>query len=247
MVDVTGERIGQLNGLSVLPLGDYAFGKPTRITARSFLGKPGVIAIDREVEMAGPIHNKGTLILGGYLGEQFAQHQPISATATIAFEQTYEGIEGDSASAAELYALLSTMGRVPLRQDLAVTGSVNQHGEIQAIGGVDEKIEGFFHTCRRTGDQGVGIPESFVRHLMLRPQVREAIEAGQFHVHAVSTIAEGIELLTGQPLGEADEEGNWPEGTVGAAVQARLSEFAQRHKQFAESESKPNSNDNGTL
>jgi lon-related putative ATP-dependent protease len=250
MVDVTGERIGQLNGLSVLPLGDYAFGKPTRITARSFLGKPGVIAIDREVEMAGPIHNKGTLILGGYLGEQFAQHQPISATATIAFEQTYEGIEGDSASAAELYALLSTMGRVPLRQDLAVTGSVNQHGEIQAIGGVNEKIEGFFHTCRLaglTGDQGVVIPESNVRHLMLRPQVLEAIEAGQFHVHAVSTIAEGIELLTGQPLGEADEEGNWPEGTVGAAVQARLSEFAQRHKQFAESESKPNSNDNGTL
>lgn len=249
MVDVAGERVGQANGLSVLSLGDYAFGKPTRITARSFLGKPGVIAIDREVEMAGPIHNKGTLILGGYLGERFAQRQPISATATIAFEQTYEGVEGDSASAVELYVLLSSLGRVPLRQGLAVTGSINQHGEVQAIGGVNEKIEGFFHTCRLvglTGSQGVVIPQANIRHLMLRPQVLEAIEAGQFHIHAVSTIAEGVELLTAQPLGEPDEDGNWPEGSVGAAVQARLSEFAQRHKEFAESESKPGAGDNGS-
>ncbi len=242
MVDVAGERVGQVNGIAVLPLGDYAFGKPTRITARSFLGKPGVIAIDREVEMAGPIHNKGTLILGGYLGGTFAQYRPISAAATVAFEQTYEEIEGDSASAAELYALLSTIGRVPLRQDVAVTGSVNQHGQVQPIGGVNEKIEGFFYTCRLnglTGTQGVVIPESNVRHLMLRPDVLAAIEAGKFHVHAISTVAEGIELLTGRPMGEPDEAGDFPDGSVGAAVQGRLAELAQRQKQLEESEGGP--------
>ncbi|MBD3293661.1 MAG: AAA family ATPase, partial [Armatimonadia bacterium] len=235
MVDVSGEQIGQVNGIAVLPLGDYAFGKPTRITARSFLGKPGVINIDREVDMAGPIHNKATLILGGYLGEKFAQHQPLSATATVAFEQVYEEIEGDSASAAELYALLSTIGEVPVRQNLAVTGSVNQHGEIQAIGGVNEKIEGFFHTCELdglTGEQGVVIPEANVRNLMLRPEVVGAVEAGDFHVYAVSTVDEAIELLTGLPMGEVDEEGEFTEGSVGAAVQTRLTELARRHKKF---------------
>jgi lon-related putative ATP-dependent protease len=241
MVDVDGDHIGQVNGIAVLPLGDYAFGKPTRITARSFLGKPGVINIDREVEMAGPIHNKATLILGGYLGEKFAQQQPLSATATVAFEQVYDEIEGDSASAAELYALLSSIGEIPLRQDLAVTGSVNQHGEIQAIGGVNEKIEGFFHTCkleRLTGDQGVVIPQANVRNLMLRPEVVDAIEAGDFHVHAVSTVDEAIEILTGKPMGEADEEGQFPEGSVGEAVQQRLAELAERQKKFRGDEGK---------
>lgn len=238
MVDVEGEQIGQVNGIAVLPLGDYAFGKPTRITARSFLGKPGVINIDREVDMAGPIHNKATLILGGYLGEKFAQRQPLSATATVAFEQVYEEIEGDSASAAELYALISSIGRLPLRQDLAVTGSVNQHGQVQAIGGVNEKIEGFFRTCRiggLTGSQGVIIPAANVRNLMLRPEVLEAIEAGQFHVYAVATVDEAIELLTGRPMGEPDEAGEFPEGSVGAAVVARLVELAERHREFAKS------------
>ncbi|MGI5820136.1 MAG: Lon protease family protein [Armatimonadota bacterium] len=239
MVDVTGERIGQVNGIAVLPLGDYAFGKPTRITARSFLGKPGVINIDREVEMAGPIHNKATLILGGYLGEKFAQHQPLSVTATVAFEQVYEEIEGDSASAAELYALLSSIGEVPLRQDLAVTGSVNQHGEIQAIGGVNEKIEGFFHTCRLfglTGSQGVVIPQANVRNLMLRPDVIQAIEAGEFHVYSVATVDEAIELLTGRAMGGPDDDASFPEGTVGAAVQGRLLELARRHREFRTSD-----------
>ncbi|MFW5867302.1 MAG: Lon protease family protein, partial [Armatimonadota bacterium] len=239
MVDVEGEHIGQVNGIAVLPLGDYAFGKPTRITARSFLGKPGVINIDREVEMAGPIHNKATLILGGYLGEKFAQYQPLSATATVAFEQVYDEIEGDSASAAELYALISTIGEVPLRQDLAVTGSVNQHGEIQAIGGVNEKIEGFFRTCKLTGltgDQGVVIPRANVRNLMLHPEVIDAVEAGDFHVYAVSTVDEAVELLTGVPMGEPDDEGEFPEDTVGAAVQERLRELARRHRKFRSDE-----------
>ncbi|MFP4249894.1 MAG: Lon protease family protein [Armatimonadota bacterium] len=235
MVDVEGEHVGQVNGIAVLPLGDYAFGKPTRITARSFLGKPGVINIDREVEMSGPIHNKATLILGGYLGEKFAQHQPLSATATVAFEQVYDEIEGDSASAAELYALISSIGELPLRQDLAVTGSVNQHGQVQAIGGVNEKVEGFFRTCKLnglTGEQGVIIPEANVRNLMLHPEVIDAVESGDFHVYAVSTVDEAIELLTGRPMGEADEEGNFPEDTVGAAVQERLQELARRQKKY---------------
>ncbi len=234
-VDLTGEHVGQINGIAVMPLGDHAFGKPTRITARSFLGKPGVINIDREVEMAGPIHNKATLILGGYLGETFAQKQPLSATATVAFEQVYDEIEGDSASAAELYALISSIGRLPLRQDLSVTGSVNQHGEVQAIGGVNEKIEGFFHACKLdglTGDQGVIIPEANVRNLMLRPDVVEAIEDGDFHVYAVATVEEAVELLTGMPMGEPDEEGEFPEETVGAAVQERLKEMARRQKEY---------------
>lgn len=235
MVDVDGEKTGQVNGIAVLPLGDYAFGKPTRITARSFLGKPGVINIDREVEMAGPIHNKATLILGGYLGQKFALQQPLSATSTVTFEQVYDEIEGDSASAAELYALISSIGEVPLRQDLAVTGSVNQHGEIQAIGGVNEKVEGFFRTCKLhglTGNQGVVIPQTNARNLMLHPDVVDAVEAGEFHVYAVSTVDEAIELLTGLPMGEHDEEGNYPENTVGAAVARRLIELAQRHRKF---------------
>lgn len=235
MVDTEGEAVGQVNGVAVLPLGDYSFGKPTRITARSFLGKSGVINIEREVDMAGPIHNKATMILGGYLGERFALNQPLSAAATVAFEQVYEEVEGDSAAAAELYALISSIGQVRLRQDIAVTGSVNQHGMIQAVGGINEKIEGFFRTCRLkgfTGEQGVLIPSANVRHLMLRDEILEAIEQGQFHVWAVSTVDEGLELLTGTEPGEADEEGNFAEGTVGAAVQQRLEQMAERQRDY---------------
>ncbi len=245
LVDVEGEAVGQVNGIAVLPLGDYVFGKPTRITARSFMGRPGVINIEREVEMSGPIHDKAQMILAGYLGEQFAADHPLSATATLAFEQVYEEVEGDSAAAAELYALLSSLGRVPLRQDLAVTGSVNQRGEVQAVGGVNEKIEGFFDTCRLmelTGTQGVIIPAANVRNLMLRDEVLQAIEAGEFHIYAVSTVAEAVELLTGMPLGERDEQGDFPEGTVGAAVTRRLRSMAETQRAFrsdAESQDTP--------
>lgn len=236
MVSTEGEAVGQVNGVAVLPLGDYSFGKPTRITARSFLGKPGVINIEREVDMAGPIHNKATLILGGYLGERFALDEPLSATATVAFEQVYEEVEGDSAAAAELFALISSIGQLPLRQDLAVTGSVNQHGMIQAVGGINEKIEGFFRTCRirgLTGEQGVIIPSANVRHLMLDEELLAAIEAGEFHLYAVSTVDEGLQLLTGMEPGEADDAGEFPEGTVSAAVQQRLAHMAERQRRYA--------------
>ncbi|MGC9320143.1 MAG: S16 family serine protease, partial [Armatimonadota bacterium] len=238
-VDVEGTHIGQVNGIAVLPLGDYAFGKPTRITARSFLGKPGVINIEREVELAGPIHNKATMILGGYLGERFAVDHPMSAAATVAFEQVYEEVEGDSAAAAELYALLSAIGQVPLRQDLAVTGSVNQHGHVQAVGGLNEKIEGFFAACKLsglTGEQGVIIPASNTRNLMLRQEVVDAVEAGQFHIHAVETVEEAMEVLTGMAFGERDEEGNFPPETVGAAVQSRLKDMAQAQREYRSGE-----------
>lgn len=235
MVDVEGTQIGQVNGVAVLPMGDYTFGKPTRITARSFLGRPGVVNVEREVDMAGPIHNKATLILGGYVAGKFAQDQPFGASVTVAFEQVYEEVEGDSAAAAELYALLSALGGVPLRQDLAVTGSVNQHGRVQPVGGVNEKIEGFFRTCKLlglTGTQGVVIPAANVRHLMLRRDVLDAVAAGQFHIYAVETVDEAVELLTGMPLGERDPETGFPEGTVGAAVQARLEEMAEAHRRY---------------
>ena len=235
MVQVAGAVVGQVNGVAVLPLGDYAFGKPTRITARSFLGKPGVISIDREADMAGPIHNKASLILGGYLGEKFAVDHPLSAAVTLAFEQVYEEVEGDSAAAAELYALLSTLGEVALRQDLAVTGSVNQHGQIQAVGGINQKIEGFFRACRLlglTGTQGVIIPAANVRHLMLREEVLEAMAEGRFHVYAAATVDEAVELLTGMPLGERDAEGRFAEGALGALVAQRLEAMAEAHRRY---------------
>ncbi|MGD9495101.1 MAG: Lon protease family protein [Armatimonadota bacterium] len=237
MVSVDGQAVGQVNGVAVLPLGDHVFGQPTRITARSFLGRPGVVNIEREVEMAGPIHNKATMILGGFLGEKFATKAPFSAAATVAFEQVYEEVEGDSAAAAELYALLSSLGRVPLRQDLSVTGSVNQHGMIQAVGGINEKIEGFFRACRLlglTGRQGVIIPAANVRHLMLREEVVQAVADGQFHIYAAQTVDEAVELLTGMPLGERDEEGNYPDGSLGAAVQARLEQMAEAARRYRE-------------
>ncbi|HXQ24976.1 MAG TPA: ATP-binding protein [Candidatus Acidoferrales bacterium] len=234
LIDTEGERVGQVNGLSVVELGQFAFGHPSRITARVRLGKGEVIDIEREVELSGPIHSKGVLILSAFLGARYASGHPLSLSASLVFEQSYGGVEGDSASSAELYALLSALSGLPIKQSLAVTGSVNQHGEVQAIGGVNEKIEGFFDLCKARGDlggQGVIIPSSNVRHLMLRRDVVDAVRAGQFQVFAVETIDQGIEILTGKTAGERDGSGNFPDGSVNQRVEARLIELAA--KRFA--------------
>jgi lon-related putative ATP-dependent protease len=239
LIDTREKKVGQVNGLSVLQLGDFAFGQPSRITARVWLGKGNVINIDREVEMSGPIHNKGVLILSGFMGERYAVDTPLALSASLVFEQSYAGVEGDSASSAELYALLSAIAEVPIKQSLAVTGSVNQHGLVQAIGGVNQKIEGFFDICRAqglTGEQGVLIPASNVQHLMLRSDVVNAVREGQFHVYAVDTIDRGIEILTGIPAGEKDEEGKYPRGTINYLVAKRLLQMAERSKKFGEEE-----------
>jgi lon-related putative ATP-dependent protease len=238
LIDTEGEEVGQVNGLSVIPLSNFAFGRPTRITARVSMGKGEVVDIEREVELGGPIHSKGVLILAGFLGARYAEEKPLSLSASLVFEQSYSGVEGDSASSAELYALLSAIAEVPLKQSLAVTGSVNQRGQVQAIGGVNEKIEGFFDICEArglTGEQGVLIPAANVKHLMLRHDVVEAVEEGQFHIYPVETVDEGLEMMTGIPAGERDEEGNYPEDTVNHKVEARLSELAEMRAKFGES------------
>jgi len=234
LIDVEGKAVGRINALSVVMLGDYAFGHPTRVSATAYPSREGdVMDIERRAELGGPIHTKGVLILGGFLGWRYGRRHPLNLSARLTFEQSYGGVEGDSASAAELIALLSAIGQVPLRQDRAITGSINQHGQIQAIGGVNEKIEGFFATCKAkglTGEQGVIIPEANVRHLMLREEVRQAVEAGRFHVWAVRTVDEAIALLTDMPAGEADAEGLFPEGTFNRAVQDGLEAFAEALK-----------------
>jgi lon-related putative ATP-dependent protease len=238
LIDTEGEEIGQVNGLSVIPLGNFMFGRPTCITAQMRMGKGEVVDIEREVELGGPIHSKGVLILAGFLGGRYAEERPLSLSASLVFEQSYSGVEGDSASSAELYALLSAIAEVPIRQALAVTGSVNQHGQVQAIGGVNEKIEGFFDVCQArelSGDQGVLIPASNTKHLMLRQDVVEAVEAGQFHIYPVETVDQGIEILTGLPAGERDEEGNYPEGSINYLVETRLIELAEKRARFAKS------------
>jgi lon-related putative ATP-dependent protease len=240
LIDTEGETVGQVNGLSVLSLGNFWFGRPTRITAQVRLGKGEVIDIEREVKLGGPIHSKGVLILSGFLGARYAEESPLSLSASLVFEQSYGGVEGDSASSAELYALLSAIAELPIKQSLAVTGSVNQLGQVQAIGGVNAKIEGFFDICQArglTGEQGVLIPAANVKHLMLRQDVVEAAENGQFHVYAVETIDQGIELLTGVPAGEQDEEGNFPEDSVNGRVKKRLAELAKKRQDFAEAAS----------
>ena len=232
-----GSVVGQVNGLSVIDTGDYSFGQPGRITARTFMGDDGVIHIERETEMAGPIHEKGVLTLNGYLGGTYAQHQPLSLTASLTFEQNYGGIDGDSASSTELYALLSSLSEIPIKQSLAVTGSVNQRGEIQPIGGVNEKIEGFFRLCEArglTGNQGVLIPASNIDNLMLHERVVTAVADGKFHIWPVKTLNEGIELLMGLPAGERQKDGSYPEGTVHQAVQARLLQLAEDLNKFGE-------------
>jgi predicted ATP-dependent protease len=204
------------------------------------LGKGEVIDIEREVKLGGPLHSKGVLILSGFLGARYAGESPLSLSASLVFEQSYGGVDGDSASSAELYALLSAIAQVPIKQSLAVTGSVNQFGQVQAIGGVNAKIEGFFDICLArglTGEQGVLIPAANVKHLMLRQDVVEAVEKGQFHVYSVETIDQGIEILTGVPAGEPDEEGCYPEGTINYRVKKRLSELAEKRQAFVEAAS----------
>jgi lon-related putative ATP-dependent protease len=235
-IDTDGKDVGQINGLAYLEMGGFSFGKPNRITARTRLGKGEIVDIEREAALGGPLHSKGVLILSGFLQGRYAQEYPLSLSASLVFEQTYGGIDGDSASSAELYALLSALADVPLKQNLAVTGSVNQHGIVQPIGGVNEKIEGFFDVCAErglTGDQGVLIPASNTDQLMLRPEIVEAAEAGDFHIYPVETIDQGIELLTGVEAGERDEQGAFPDGTINSKVEARLREYADRRRQFA--------------
>ena len=228
LLSTEGSEIGQVNGLAVYNLGDYSFGKPSRITVNTFAGKNGVINIEKEAQMSGNLHNKGVHILSGYLGMKFAQEFPLTLTATLCFEQSYDGIDGDSASSTELYALLSSLSETPLNQGIAVTGSVNQKGEIQPIGGVNQKIEGFYRVCKKkglTGTQGVLIPEQNIRNLMLHSEVVEAVKNGTFHVYAAKTIEEGIKLLTGIPAGERDTEGKYPEGSIYRRVAEKLKNY----------------------
>ena len=235
MIDVDGSVMGQVNGLSIYSLGDITFGKPSRITAKTFLGRSGVINIERESQLSGRIHDKGVLILGGYLGWKYAQEQPLSLSASLCFEQSYEGVEGDSASSTELYAILSSLSEMPIKQNIAVTGSVNQKGEIQPIGGVNHKIEGFFQVCKAKGlteNQGVLIPHQNLRNLMLREEVVEAVQRGQFHIYAVKTIDEGIEVLSGVEAGQRREDGTYPEGSINFLVSKRLTEMAEKLKGF---------------
>ncbi len=235
MVDVAGATVGQVNGLSVSTLGDYSFGQPSRITARTYMGRAGVVDIEREVDMSGPIHNKGVLILAGYLGGQYALDKPLTLSASLSFEQMYNEVEGDSASSTELYAILSSLSGLPVWQSIAVTGSVNQRGEVQPIGGAQHKIEGFFRVCKArglTGDQGVMIPHQNVKNLMLNHEVVQACAERKFHIWPIRTIDEGIELLTGVPASQRDENGQFPAGTVHARVEARLKEFAEGIEKF---------------
>lgn len=235
LVDVSGTRIGQVNGLSVLEIGGYSFGKPVRITATAALGKAGLINIERESNLSGRLHDKGVHIIAGYLRSLFAQDKPLSLAASICFEQSYSGVDGDSASSTEIYALVSALAGLPLRQDIAVTGSINQQGDIQAIGGVNEKIEGFFDVCRikgLTGTQGVMIPESNVEDLMLRDDVLEAVAAGKFHIWPVAKVEQGIEILTQSAAGRKNGDGKFEPGTVFALMDERLRDMAKTLKEF---------------
>ena len=235
VIDTDGATVGQINGLSVMQMGGFTFGRPSRITARVRLGRGEVVDIEREVELGGPLHSKGVLILGGYVSARYALDRPLSLSASLVFEQSYGGIDGDSASSAELYALLSAIAEVPVRQSLAVTGSINQRGEVQAIGGVNEKIEGFFDLCAArglTGEQGVLVPASNVKHLMLHSRVVEAVRDGKFHIYPIETIDQGIDILTGMPAGERGPDGSFPKGSVNRLVEARLMELANKRRAF---------------
>ena len=235
LIDTEGASAGQVNGLSVALLGDYEFGRPTRITAAIAVGEGDVVNIDRETKLSGPIHDKGFLILGGFLRDRFGRERPLSLRASMVFEQSYEEIEGDSASSAELYALLSALGDAPIEQGIAVTGSVDQRGEVQAIGGVNEKIEGFFAVCRArglTGRQGVVIPAANVRNLMLRSEVVEAVREGHFSIWAVETVDQGVEILTGLPAGARGPDGTYPDGSLHRRVEDRLVRMAEIAREF---------------
>jgi lon-related putative ATP-dependent protease len=235
LISTDSEKTGQVNGLSVIGLGDFEFGIPSRVTTSIGLGREGVMDIEREANMGGPIHTKGVLILSGYLNDKFAHDKPLSLNARLVFEQSYEGVEGDSASSTELYAILSALSQVPIKQNIAVTGSVNQKGEVQAIGGVNEKIEGFYEVCKAkgiTGDQGVMIPQSNIQNLMLKEEVVEAVKTGKFHIYSAKTIDEGIEILTGVKAGEKQKDGSFKEGTINYIVDQRLKQMAEKLKEF---------------
>jgi lon-related putative ATP-dependent protease len=239
LVDVDGAVVGQVNGLAVYQMGDFSFGKPSRITTKTFMGRGGIINIERESKMSGKSHDKGVLILGGYLGGKYAQRSPLSLASTVCFEQSYDGVDGDSASSTELYAILSSLSEIPIKQGIAVTGSVNQNGEVQAIGGVNQKIEGHFDICRLkglTGAQGVMIPRANLRNLMLRLDVVEAVQEGKFHIYSVGTIDEGIEVLTGVSAGERDTKGDYPADSVNDRVQKKLQRFTEQQKQSTAAE-----------
>jgi predicted ATP-dependent protease len=231
MIDVSGEVIGQVNALAVYQIGEFSFGRPARITAETYLGKQGVVNIEREADLSGSTHDKGVLILSGYLGRTFAQYYPLSLSISITFEQSYYGVDGDSASSTELYAIISSLSDIPIKQGIAVSGSVNQKGQIQAIGGVNQKIEGFFDVCKEkglTGQQGVMIPRANKKNLMLRKDVLDAVRQGKFHIYQVATVKEGIEILTGVRAGTPNKKGDYPAGTVYGAVQEKLKKYYQR-------------------
>lgn len=235
LIDTDGFKVGQINGLTIMSIGDYSFGKPSKITAAAYTGKQGIINIEREVELSGSTHSKGVYILSGYIGELFAQDIPLSLTASICFEQLYNGVDGDSASSTELYALLSTLSGVPINQSIAVTGSVNQKGEIQPIGGVNEKIEGFYQICKMrglNGNHGVMIPIQNVRNLNLSDEVVESVKNGEFHIYAISTIEEGIEVLTNVPAGKKDKNGNFPAGSINYLAYEKLKKYAKTSQNF---------------
>ncbi len=237
LIDIDGEAVGQVNGLSVMSLGDFAFGAPSRVTASIGLGREGIIDIQREAKLAGPIHTKGVMILSGYLAEKYAHDKPLSLSARLVFEQSYGMVEGDSASSTELYSILSVLSGVPIKQGIAVTGSMNQKGEVQAIGGVNEKVEGFFEVCKAkglTGEQGVLIPESNVQNLMLKEEVVAAVREGKFHIYSVKTIDQGIEILTGVKAGKKQPDGGFKKGTVNYGVDKHLRAMAEKLREFPE-------------
>ena len=229
MIDTTGEKVGQINGLSVMNIGDYSFGKPAKITANTYVGKSGIVNIEREVEMSGTTHSKGVMILSAYIGEKFAQDRPLSLAASLCFEQMYNGVDGDSASSTELYAILSSLSELPIKQNIAVTGSVNQKGEIQPIGGLTDKIEGFFNICKLrglTGDQGIIMPYQNIKNLNLNDEVIKAVKDGMFHIYAIKNVDEGIELLTGVPAGKKNKNGEYPAGSVNYLVNEKLKKYS---------------------
>ena len=234
LIDTSGYKVGQINGLTVMSIGDYSFGKPAKITANTYTGKSGVINVEREVSLSGFTHSKGVFILSAYLGEKFAQDMPLSLTASICFEQLYNGVDGDSASSTELYAILSSLSEIPINQSIAVTGSVNQKGEIQPIGGVNDKIEGFFQICKLRGldgSHGVMIPVQNIKNLNLSDEIIEAVKQKLFHVYAITTIEEGIEVLTGVPAGKKDKDGHFPAGTINYLVYEKLKKYAEISKE----------------
>jgi lon-related putative ATP-dependent protease len=241
IIDAEGEKMGQVNGLSVIDLGDFSFGRPTRITASVGVGREGLIDIEREAKLGGPLHTKGVMILNGYITDKYVRDIPLSLSARLVFEQSYEEVEGDSASSTELYAILSRLSDVPIKQGIAVTGSVNQKGEVQAIGGLNEKVEGFFEACQTkglSGKQGVLIPAANVRNLMLKEEVAAAVEEGKFHIYPVSTIDEGIEVLTGLKAGKRRKDGSFEPNSINDRVQKRLTFLAERLRDFTKGEEK---------